>query len=353
MTQPSAIDSLIEQTQGIVGVVLGTASGELRAVVGSVANGDSGAAAVAVLASELTAIGKLLGIGALCVASVKSASAARVLSCQAGAVLSIELDPRRPLGELEAKLRTLAWAPPDIDAPSAEAAPPEPPRERLTGAARPPVPSDPPRRPTTQNLTRMTRPTAQALPRGERPTLPPPVGEPSQGAPVRSMRSVGTGPVFSGNLEELGIPDLLEFLRNTQRTGLLVCTTSGGIGTVQLLRGMIVGADSPHALDLRQHFLTSPDLSPELHRALAALPAGSFSDDALHDASELRDLVPRDELERARVARIYSAFREMVGWSTGRFSFDPAIPVINNPSVALSVQTILMQLFQEQDEQAR
>ncbi|HET7504606.1 MAG TPA: DUF4388 domain-containing protein [Kofleriaceae bacterium] len=369
MTQTGAIGSLIEQTQGVVGAVLGTASGELRAVVGSVTNGDSGVAAVAVLTSELAAAGKLLGLGELDVASVKSASASRVLSRQAGAVLSIELDPRRPLGELETKLRTLAWAPPDIDEPTVEYAPPVPLHERMTEATRPPVPPGPTRRLTTQNLTRVERPTpqgmartdrptSQAMPRADRPTRPPSMGEPAPlppppGAPGRSMKSVGSGPVFSGDLEEFCVPDLLEFLRGSQRTGLLMCTTAGGTGTVQLSRGMIVNADSPHALDLREHLLTAVELSPEQRSTLAALPPDSFSDDALEDASELRDLVPRDELDRARVARIYSAFREMVGWTTGRFSFDPAVPVITNPSIALSAQSILMQLFEEQDEQAR
>jgi hypothetical protein len=58
-------------------------------------------------------------------------------------------------------------------------------------------------------------------------------------------------------------------------------------------------------------------------------------------------------VERARVARIYSAFREMVGWTSGRFSFDPAVPIVTNPVLALSAQSILMQIYQEQDEQER
>jgi len=165
------------------------------------------------------------------------------------------------------------------------------------------------------------------------------------------MKTVGSGPVFSGDLEEFALPDLLEFLRNSHRTGLLMCTTSAGVGTVQLSRGMIIGADSPNALDLREHFLSGSDLTPDRRRALAALPAECFGDDMVDGV--LGDLIPRDEVERARVARIYSAFREMMAWTVGRFSFDPAVPVVSNPALALSAQSILMQIYQEQDEQGR
>jgi hypothetical protein len=188
------------------------------------------------------------------------------------------------------------------------------------------------------------------------PTAPPPrppLPVPATTGFASPAKAVGSGPVFTGDLEEFSLPDLLEFLRNSHRTGLLVCTTEIGVGTVQLSRGMIIGANSPHALDLREHFLSSVELLPEQRRTLASLPSECFGDDMIESVLVLRDLVPRDELERARVARIYSAFREMMGWNSGRFSFDPAVPIVTNPALALSAQSILMQIYQEQDEQAR
>jgi hypothetical protein len=167
------------------------------------------------------------------------------------------------------------------------------------------------------------------------------------------MKSIGSGPVFSGDLEQFCLPDLLELLRNSHRTGLLTCSTAAGVGTIQLSRGMIISADSPHALDLREHFLSSAELDPEQRRVLAALPPESFGDDAIDGALVSSELIPRSTLERARVARIYSAFREMMAWTVGRFSFDPAVPVVTNPALALSAQSILMQIYQEQDEQGR
>jgi hypothetical protein len=159
--------------------------------------------------------------------------------------------------------------------------------------------------------------------------------------------------VFTGDLEEFCLPDLLEFLRNSHRSGLLMCTTNAGVGTIQLSRGMIISAESPNALNLREYFLNSADVPLERRRALAELPADSFSDDMIDGALVARDLVAPDDMERARVLRIYSAFREMIRWTVGRFSFDPGVAVVTNPGLALSSQTILMHIYQEQDEKSR
>lgn len=482
VTEASTLGVLLEETRGVTGVVLGTAAGEVRGAVGSVRNSDASASAAAALTATLDAVGALLGLGALGVASIRSPSSSCVIARQSSALLVIELDPRRPLGELETKLCTLPWAPdhelldgpavnrvPTVPSPTRAATPrapsahvPSPPApahgapppalpngapqpqvtparlHRVTptplphqtppllhgtqppapqGVASPQVTASRPRHGTPPPLshngipplphgvppaamhagppsppqavssapqhggspplphgTPPPRPhhaTPPPLPHHGSPPLPPPPATPAMrpsaasaggagpapSAPPDSgaaqVKAVGGGPAFAGALEEFSLPDLLEFLRNSHRTGLLVCSTSTGTGTVQLSRGMIISADSPNALDLREHFVTSPELAPELRRALATLPAECFGDEAIESALVTRDLVPRDEVERARVARIYSAFREMMSWSSGRFSFDPGVPIAANPGLALSAQTILMQIYQEQDEQDR
>jgi len=374
VTETSMLGALLEETRGVVGVVLGTADGELRAVVGSVADGNTGAAVTASLTEALSYIGMLLGLGELEVASIKGTTAARVVARQAGAVVAIELDAKRPLGDLETKLRTQAWAPPQdeipeeipeelteevVERPVVSRAPTVPLHQRQSQAMMAASAPRSPARPTPS--VPVPLPPPKEMPRAGRATPPPspsfgaaPRGTPSPTQPSNvpsEMKQVGSGPVFTGDLEEFALPDLLEFLRNSHRTGLLMCTTASGIGTVQLSRGMIIGADSPNALDLREHFLTSADVAPDRRRALAALPPESFGDDMIDGV--LGDMMPRDDVERARVARIYSAFREMMAWTSGRFSFDPAVPVAANPALALSAQSILMQIFQEQDEQGR
>lgn len=317
-TDASVLGTLVEETRGVVGVALGTTETELCAVLGRVADGEASVAVAASLTGELETIGSLLGLGHLGSASLKAKATARVFARKAGAVLAIELEPKCPLGELEGKLATLAWAP----------------RGELLAPMIHRVP---------------TVPGTALAERAERATKPPPFPT----SLLTQGKSAGTGSVFTGDLEEFSLPDLLELLRNTQRTGLLMCTTSGGIGTIQLSRGMIIGAHSPNALDLRHHFLTSPEVAPDRRRALAALPVECFGDDQIEGALVARELIPRRDVERARVARIYSAFREMMRWTVGRFSFDPGVAMATPPAFALSAQSIFMQIYQEQDEHRR
>jgi predicted regulator of Ras-like GTPase activity (Roadblock/LC7/MglB family) len=355
-TEATALSALLEDAPGMVGAVLGTRDGELRAVIGGARDGEACAATAAVLTTGLAAIGSQLGLGELGVATVKSPSAARLFARQGAAVLAIELDPKRPLGAFEGKLLKASWAPSEeaLEGPAVNRVPTVPLKERVSGSTRPPPNTPPPppparsqkptpRQPRTSTATGVRR----ATPSAGTPTTPPPI------TGARPTGSLGNGQVFAGDLEEFSLPDLLEFLRNSHRTGLLVCSTVVGTGTVQLSRGMIVSADSPHALDLREHFLADPGFSPEQRRLLAALPTECFGDTMIADELVSRNLVQRDEVERLRVARIYSAFREMMGWTTGRFSFDPTVPIVTNAPLALSAHSILMQIFQEQDEQGR
>jgi uncharacterized protein DUF4388 len=360
---PPMIRVLFDETAGAIGAVLGTRDGELRAVVGSATHAESAAATVAVLLAELTTIGTLLGLGEPGVASLRSPAAARVFARQRGEVLVFEVDPKRPLGELEARLRATAWAPdaapaaPPVPGPptrpskgpiSASTLPPPVPRPTPPGGiplriARTPG-SAPVRSPTGgPPRTVATQPSAviREVRADNRPTRPPPMHGPA---------STNGTQVFAGDLEELALPDLLEFLRNSQRSGLLVCSHATGIGKIQLSHGMVISADSPRVLDVRAHLLARRDLAPAQRDRLAALPPVCFEETRIVDELTARDLASRDDIERARIARIYGAFREMLSWTSGRFSFDPAAPIVASPAPALSARSILMQIYQEQDD---
>src|SRR2546430_1159230 len=116
-TPSGALGALLEDNPGTIGAVLGTRDGDLRGVIGSAPHAEAAAATVAVLLSELSTLGSLLGLGDIGVASLKSPSAGHVFARQGAAVLAVEVDPKRPVAGLEAKLRTTAWAPSD-DAPA-------------------------------------------------------------------------------------------------------------------------------------------------------------------------------------------------------------------------------------------
>jgi hypothetical protein len=353
VTEASTLGAILEETRGVVGVVLASSAGDVRAVVGAVRDSNRCGLAAAAMAGDLNHIGALLALGDVEVTSIKAPTAARVVAQQNGAVVVIELDPKRPLGELEIRLRNEAWA----TTPSVSRTTTTPVAVPATRAPRPPLPTLPPPVSALPPLPPPLPPPPTIPP----PMLPaaaplrpaPPVAARTHVAGASQAKAVGSGPAFTGDLEEFALPDLLEFLRNSHRTGLLVCSTAIGTGTIQLSRGMIISADSPHALDIREQLLASAGLAPEQRHVLAGLPAECFGDEVIEGVLVSRDLVPRDEVERVRVARIYSAFREMMAWTSGRFSFDPAVPIVTNPALALSAQSILMQIYQEQDEQGR
>src|ERR1700755_1780370 len=96
------LSTLLEQTPGVVGVVLGNDQGELRAAAGSVPDSEANAAVAASVTGELNKVGTLLGLGELGVASIKSASTTFVFAQQGSAAVVIEMDPRAPIGDLEA-----------------------------------------------------------------------------------------------------------------------------------------------------------------------------------------------------------------------------------------------------------
>src|SRR5215470_7005084 len=112
VTEASTLGALLEETRGVVGVVLSSGEGDVRLVVGAVRDSTTTAMAAAQLTGEFNHIGALLALGDVEVTTVKAASASRVVAQQSAALLIIELDPRRPLGELESKLRSQNWAPP-------------------------------------------------------------------------------------------------------------------------------------------------------------------------------------------------------------------------------------------------
>lgn len=362
-TGGSSLEVLLRDAGGITSAVVGTMEGEARAATGDAGTSDEVAAITASLAVHLEAIGGALGMGSLTVASLKSAQRSHLFAVRAGATLAVTVDGRRPLGDLEAKLSSSAWSAPEpsalpttdlaagsgaqrISAINPRLVPPATPRPARAAI---PLPASAPTRPPIEPA--MARPTAQTPP-------PPP---PRSGAITKPRPAVADphehkgdpAGAFSGSLDELELPDLLEFMRNGQRTGVLTCTSQRRTGWVHLSRGMIVGADAPNSGDLRGHLLVLSELTEAQRRLIAAMPNECFEDSSADLALVSQSVVSAEVLHAARVALVHSAFREMLRWTTGRFSFDPTAQIRATSQLSLSPQSVLLHLYQEQDEKDR
>src|SRR3569832_1039028 len=103
MTEPLTLQAMLDETPGIVGAWLCTASGAAPRVIRGPVNRETEVARTLSLAGALTALGGLLGLGELRVASAAASTSGRVVARRSDALVAIELDPRRPLGELVRK----------------------------------------------------------------------------------------------------------------------------------------------------------------------------------------------------------------------------------------------------------
>jgi predicted regulator of Ras-like GTPase activity (Roadblock/LC7/MglB family) len=415
-TGASPLETLLREAGGVISAVLGTIDGEVRAATAEAAPGEELAAVTAAMSRELSLAGEAMGLGGFFVVSVKGTSTTRVFARQGGAILALLVDSRHPLGELEARLRSSSWqlreAPPNgspngsstgsVSGPShARAVTPPPPPPPRNGAAKklsdigvvsgvlpsPPAPiavaangSRPVNRaiiptPAVRAPRSPHSPLPAPLPTPPASTAPPPqssASTPAEEVTTRQRPAVITRPrhlaaegstrekpsggeaVFAGQLEEFPLADLLVFMRNGVRTGLLTCITEHGAGSIQLVRGLITGAESPSAGTLRDHLLARPELTASQRLEITVLPHEYFlDDDAIEQALLPRSLVSANELAEAREARVFAAFREMLNWTTGRFSFEPSAPPVREAAIEMSAQSVLLQIFREQDEQSR
>jgi len=259
-----SLPALLAGMPEILGAAAADASGEvLEATAGSAQCVDrDAAAAIAAALGHLAAAGRSAGLARLDTLSVKGADRATLAAVRPEGFLLVAVDPTRPTARIEAALRR--WTPPARPEP-ARAAPPRP------------------------------------------PALPRPANGAAAPSPAQLPRDGGVDATFAGQLSDFALPDLLEFLRAGRRTGLLVCTSASGVGTLRFRGGSLTGATSPHTPAVGQ--------------------------------------VPQ---------RIAIAVREMVHWQEGQFAFTRERDRDAPPGeVEVDAQMVLLNVFKEMDERAR
>jgi hypothetical protein len=163
--------------------------------------------------------------------------------------------------------------------------------------------------------------------------------------------------MFSGNLQMINLPDLLEFFRNGRRTGTLTCSSEQGSGQIRLRDGMIVDSLSPQnrGNSLLKRLVDSGAASEE---QLGALAPGIGSE--IDNIQLVRRLIEGGftdpELVRNAMRKhVQAAIDELIQWMNGKFSFNPGTtsPEIPPSSIEFDPHIILLQIFKEQDEADR
>jgi hypothetical protein len=162
--------------------------------------------------------------------------------------------------------------------------------------------------------------------------------------------------VFSGQLGDFAVPDLLEFLRSARRTGLLVCSSAGVMAAVRFRDGFVTGAAAPGTPDLGEALVRLRKVSALALAAVAKPDAAGEPDHVLGDALVREGLVDLAAVHEAQRLQIELAIRQLVQWKDGEFAFSRDAELEGRStegSVALDAQAVLLEVFRQMDEASR
>jgi tetratricopeptide (TPR) repeat protein len=195
------------------------------------------------------------------------------------------------------------------------------------------------------------------------PPAPTPAGPPGQAPALADSTLLPPGPrpafsgldaMFSGRLSVFSLADLVEFLRTAGRSGLLVCSSTGGMGAFRFRKGRITGAAAPSTPGVGDLLVRSGKLTAE---GLAS--AGPAREGAIIDAELVERLVQLGLVDAATVReagrqQIEQALRELIDWADGEFAFTrEEESATGEAAIEVDAQQLLLDLFRERDESSR
>lgn len=161
---------------------------------------------------------------------------------------------------------------------------------------------------------------------------------------------------FTGDLQLLAVPDLLQFLKSSRRTGTLVITSDRGIGAINLKEGNIAGAASPNGKNLgeilKSKDLVSDDKLKEVTQSQSKDRVGLL----LGSLLVKKKLVSEENIRQALTEQVQGAIIEMLDWKQGCFAFEPEESLTGDDSdieIILDTQGVLLDTLREYDEANR
>lgn len=225
-------------------------------------------------------------------------------------------------------------------------------------AAKPPAPPTPPKAPPAgagaeeQELWKE----AQDIFDSELKVFEVQSADPMPSLSERSAKKSPAGSVakaaFTGDLQLLAVPDLLDFLKTSRRTGTLVITSDEGVGAIHLRGGMITGAASPSCRHLGEILKEMGSASEETMASAADLQKAQFPDSLLGTVLVREGAVGEGDVKKALATQVISVIIEMLDWASGRFAFEPEKPDMSDDEVSIELDTqgVLLDALREYDE---
>lgn len=160
--------------------------------------------------------------------------------------------------------------------------------------------------------------------------------------------------VFSGDLSQFNLLELLEFLRVHRRTGSLrVAAPTGVAGEVLLVDGALASATTTDIDRLGDRLRAARLVSPAELEGLAALQRSLPEPPALGVLLLARELVTPEALRAVVLAQAEAAIAVILAWPAGRFAFETDEGVraaLAHPTLALDTGHLLMEVLRKSDE---
>ena len=206
-------------------------------------------------------------------------------------------------------------------------------------------------------------PPALAAP-GVRPDRPRPDSGARDDEPVGADSSLsleqgileGENAVFLGGLDQLSVPDLLQFFYTSRQTGTLVVSSDFGLGAIYLRNGRITGAASPACANIGD-LLVSQGVVDEQQLDQAMSDQSDDSQERLLGAILVeKGVVDVEAMRGALTSQVYTAISELMTWTEGRFAFSPDFREATLPTeveIDLDPQVVLLDSARQMDEANR
>ncbi len=165
----------------------------------------------------------------------------------------------------------------------------------------------------------------------------------------------GLDSMFSGRLSVFSLADLVEFLRTAGRSGLLVCSSHGGMGAFRFRKGKITGAAAPSTPSLGELLVRNGKLTAEALASVGPAREGTLVDAGLADRLVQHGAADAAAVREAGRQQIEQVLRELIDWSDGEFAFtrEEETPPGGDASIEVDAQHLLLELFRERDESSR
>lgn len=168
---------------------------------------------------------------------------------------------------------------------------------------------------------------------------------------------------LSGNLQDVSIADIMQFVHLGGRTGTVTVTGPEGEGTITFHRGWVVHARAPRTVRLTSHLIKRGLITEKDAQEAAEGQRKSGDGRPIGHHLMANGVMSKEQLHAAILNRIEQAIYELAIWSRGEFEFtlDDLRPLDDAgldpreiiPSIRLNTQMVLLEAMRLCDERNR